>query len=195
MKPKLLKIHGFRDRSAGKNNVDRLIDLSDVEIDSDSLDYGFVHLFRVHFFNRGLIKRIAEAIAQPRVKYVLAHSNGLHFALKAMKRLQKQGRLDPQIILFSVSGCSNTRRKMPPIKQVYNFYSRHDGALKAATYIPLSSWGRFGARPYKGKSTNVTDIDCSYFVDGHSSWFWPVADVMITNMINQRIKFHNEVTK
>lgn len=191
---KLLKIHGFRDRSAGRNNVDRLKGIKGVEIDSDSLDYGFVHLIRVHFFNRGLIKRIANAIDQPGVKYILAHSNGLHFTLKALKRLQKKGRLNPDLILFSVSGCSNTRRRMPPIKQVYNFYSRHDGALKAATYIPLSSWGRFGTRPYKGKSTNVTDIDCSWFVKGHSEWFWPEADFHITDMINQRIKFHNETT-
>ena len=191
MKNKLLKIHGFRDRSAGANNVDRLDGLIGVEVDEDSMDYGFIHLIRVHFFNRGLIKRLAKAIDQPGVKYILAHSNGLHFTIKALKLLQKKGKLNKDLIVFSVSGCSNSNRKIPPIKKLYNFYSENDNTLKMATYVPLSSWGRFGAKPYSGESTNVEDIKCSHFVDNHSSWFWPEADRIITALINHKIELHN----
>jgi len=191
-----LPIHGMNSRTAGRDSIDRLAHGLEVDIvDPDDTDYGFALFLRIWFFKRPLIERIAGGIKKwiddDRITqiYLPVHSNGLNFALQALKLLDKRGhRGTKPIIIVSFSGCANRKVNTDVATVVHNWYTERDGWLKAAKLLPSVTMGSFGLGPYRGKSTNVIDKRITRHIGSHSQWFKG-------HSLSMAIKKHNELIR
>lgn len=175
----VLSISGMNSPTAGAKSVDLVANKLDVDfIDVDDLDYKYALLLRIHIFKRPSIERIAGGLKKwiddDRIKniFVLPHSNGLNFGLQALKLLKKRNQLgNKKIIVISLSGCANRKVNTDNAYQVHNWYSKRDGWLGVAKWLPSLSMGSFGRGKYRGKSKNVIDKDISKHISSHSQWF------------------------
>lgn len=191
-----LPIHGMNSRTAGRDSIDRAAYGMAVDIvDADDADYDFALFMRIWFFKRPLIERIAGGIKKwlddDRITeiWLPVHSNGLNFALQALKLLQKRGqRGDKRIIIVSLSGCANRKVNTDVATEVHNWYTERDGWLKAAKCLPSWTMGSFGLGPYRGKSKNVIDKRITNHISSHSQWFKGHSLSMTIKKINQLIR-------
>ena len=175
----ILSVHGMNSRTAGSESIDRLVNLLDVDFkDLDDMDYDMALLFKIWFFKRPSIERIAGGVKKwiddDRIKniFIVAHSNGLNFTLQALKLLKKRKQLgNKKIIVISLSGCANRRVNTDNAFQVHNWYTERDGWLLASKWLPSWTMGSFGRSHYRGKSKNVIDKDITKHISSHSEWF------------------------
>lgn len=122
-----------------------------------SFEYGWMLAKR--FRNRGIAERLtrfanfwATVIGAPTI--VIAHSNGAEVALRAAQQT-------PHIAaLVLVNAALDHDASFPnTLRFVHNWYSPGDRAVRVASLIPLSLWGRLGACPYAGPSPRVRNFD------------------------------------
>lgn len=197
-------IHGWKVRDGGAGTVDRHapgLVARGQRVDKDEMDYGFIFWRMFSWFgrkykNRSIIKRLVlamEKALETNTFIILeTHSNGDNFAMQALDKL----RLTRCVIVFSFSPALNRRRSVPKaIKHLYVYHTRTDRAVRAASYVLFSPWGRRGAFGYDGPDERVTNIDCTGLVDDHSDWFKDQHLDHFTEDMYVRARSHFEPTR
>lgn len=174
-----ISVHGMNSRKGGAGSIDKLVKCLDVDyVDLDDGDYGYTLLFKIWLFKRAPVERLAGGIIKwiddDRIDqiFIPLHSNGLNFTLQALNLLEKRGqRGDKEIIIISYSGCANRRVNTDAASAVHNWYTKRDGWLFFAKWLPSWTMGSFGRGKYRGKSNNVYDKDIGKHISSHSQWF------------------------
>ena len=186
----IVAIHGFRDRSAGALNVDRLdhgLRYRGHAMDTDNADYGF-HWFikvRIGLFHRDAIARIAAALADADV--IVAHSNGRNYGELAIA-LAAEAQPEKSWHFFSLSGARDNDAPIhPSISRLDVFHSHHDRTVKLARWLPGHRWGDEGAVGYQGEDPRVYNHDYTHRVIGHSDWFNSINRDFFAGQISELI--------
>lgn len=198
-----VSVHGINSRDGGKMSIDRVALGMAVDIvDTDDADYDWTLFFKTVLFKRIYVERVAGGIKKwvddPRVKTIFlpVHSNGLNYALQALKLLAKRNQLNAtEIVIISFSGCANRKVNTDVADQVYNCHTKHDGWLKLAKWSPSWTMGSFGLGPYRGDSANVIDKDYAYIAEpikSHSGWFYGHQLSRTIRDANQIVKQYGE---
>lgn len=161
-------LHGFNDKSAGQNNIDKvapLIESRGHTVDRDGEDYGHFGLLKARFARHSVVLRVVEAIrkavADDLDVVVVGYSNGANYALKAL-HLVWYG----PVKLVLVHPAVSPKFQLPAsVSRCWVCYTRSDWAVRAASYVSwlVPGWGRAGAVGYRGtdprvQSINYTDV-------------------------------------
>lgn len=160
-------IHGFNVRDGGKRTVDtlapRLIERGH-EVDTDSMDYGFHHLFKVRFNHKKEVERIAAAMEK--ADAVITHSNGANYSMQAAYMISSP------IIMLHMSPALNTKVNIPAcVTHMEVLHTRNDKAVKAAKWLIFHPWGNMGSAGYKGQDTRGRNHEYTHMVKDHSNWY------------------------
>ena len=148
-------LHGFNDRSAGADNIDRsgpLLEAMGHTVDTDGEDYGHFGLFKVRFKRHSAIARIVTAVRQAIDAdldvILVGYSNGGNFAVKALGYIGwgtvKLVLVHPALpVRFTLPEC---------VSRCWVCYTRSDWTVRLASYIRwlIPGWGRAGAVGYRG---------------------------------------------
>lgn len=169
-------VHGFNDRSAGSENLDKVAPLLREKghtVDTDSADYGWLGLIWVRFRKRPAVLRIIEAIKAALAEHndvvVVGYSNGANYSVKALRLLfighVKLILVHPALKRTTVFPASASR--------IWVCFTRSDWATRMASYVRwlIPGWGRMGTSGYKGNDPRVTNIDYSDVSKGHGGLF------------------------
>lgn len=170
---KIVLIHGFNVKDNGAGSVDRLkpylqARFPDADIDTDTADYGWDWLFKVHFFYMfgDTIKRIAQALKSADV--VITHSNGANYCMKALKRISNR-----HLKVVHLSPALNRGYKFR--KRVFwsadIFHTLKDKIVGVSKFIPFSPWGDMGQVGSSSSMPYVRNHDWTKTINGHSDWF------------------------
>lgn len=170
---KIVLIHGFNVKDNGAGSVDKLKPYLQARfpkafIDTDSADYGWHFLLKVHFFYMfgKTIKRIAEALKDADV--VITHSNGANYCMKALKRINN---MDLKIIHLSPALDKGYRFNWRKFDVAHIFHTLKDKTVRISKYIPFSPWGNMGQVGAKSRLVSVLNHDWTKHINGHSDWF------------------------
>lgn len=186
------KAHGFNDGTGGAENIDlnasTIVSAGHkngitINVDCDSLDYGFWKLLWVRFRKHGPVMRmvieIEKAIATGQTVILEGYSNGWNYLLKALFQVCDEYLVlapGQRIYLIGVSPAGNTRPKIPQcVHSVRIYHSKSDWAVKFATWAArlriVPEWGRLGAIGYKGDDPRVTSRDITDNAKGHGGGY------------------------
>ena len=169
----IVLIHGFNVKDNGAGSVDRLkphlqVMFPDAEIDTDTADYGWDWLFKVHFFYMfgDIIKRIAQALKTADV--VITHSNGANYCMKALKRIRNK---NLKVIHLSPALDRSYKFKKRVFGKAHIFHTLKDKVVGVSKYIPFSPWGDMGQVGSSSSLPHVVNHDWTKTINGHSDWF------------------------
>lgn len=136
-------IHGFRDRSSGSNNLDRMKPLLEARgWTVREADYNYAWFFRAKMCNKGYARLIAKLIEPG--SYCVAFSNGGYLAYQAMlydAPFEKIALINPAL---------DVDQAIPKAKRVGVWFSPSDNWTGLAKFIPFTKWGDQGQEGYKG---------------------------------------------
>jgi hypothetical protein len=181
---KIVLVHGFNVRDAGKNSIDKLapyLEAAGHEVETDAADYGHYSLFMVRFRKHKAVLRIANALKDADV--VVGHSNGANYVRKALKLLKRRNQ---RYLEIRISPALNRRAGTSPnVINCWVMHTKSDWAVRIASWIPFGHpWGRQGSHGYKGKDPLMENIDRTDIIKGHSDWFkpeyveWVASDIL-----------------
>lgn len=184
----IILIHGFREKNAGADSIDRAapgLRAKGHFVETDQADYGPFGLLRVRFRRHSVINRIVlsirRALADGHEVIVVGYSNGCSFGLKAL-RLVFVG----QVKFIAVHPALPVRFKRPPaVAKAWVFYTRSDWAVRAATWVSwlVPGWGRAGAVGYKGDDPNIVSVDYTDIAARHGGlWVDGPLDTLIDDI-------------
>jgi len=167
-------VHGFNVRDGGDNTINQNIPFildAGHTVDKDEGAYGYFNLFMVSLTRskqrQRVLFRLAEAFKKADV--IWTHSNGQNFANQALDMLP--AKYNNTKIVIATSPAANRNTPIPQaVKAQLVMYTPCDMAVRLATYIPFSRWGRMGAFGYNGddnRNTNYKDKS----IRGHSAWW------------------------
>jgi len=181
-------IHGFNDRSAGQDNIDRvtpLLQAAGHTVDMDGTDYGYFGLLMVRLRKHGAVVRILEAIRNAlhhdQDVVVVGYSNGCNYGLKAARLI-----FIGQFRLVLVHPALPTRANFPDsVRQAWVCYTESDIVGRLASWVRwlIPGWGRMGAVGYKGKDPRILNINYSDVAKGHGGlWRDPALQVIAEDL-------------
>jgi hypothetical protein len=167
-------VHGFNVKDGGRRTIDQVIPgfrAAGIEVDADEADYGYFNLFMIRLIRSRhrdrMLGRLAKAFESADV--IVTHSNGAHFATRAMDMLGPEHNNTKTVI--HISPALNRRTEPPAaVKRQLVMHTPYDIWVRLASYLPFMPWGRMGAFGYSGDSPKVTNLKRSE-VHRHSDWF------------------------
>lgn len=178
---KIVLIHGFNVKDGGAETVDRLephLTALGHTIEKDEADYGFFSLWMVRFRKHSAVLRIVNALSS--ADAVVAHSNGANYAIKALRLI-----LFNKLKVVFLSPALNRKTKIPEaVEHLHVFHTRSDWIVWLSGFLWFHPWGRMGQRGYKGNNPNVTNMDFTDVIKGHSDWFKDESVELIANDIH-----------
>jgi hypothetical protein len=159
-------LHGFNDKSAGANNIDKVAPLLEAKghtVDRDGEDYGRFGLLKARFARHSVVLRVVGAIRRALADnldvVVVGYSNGANYALKALHLV-----FVGKVKLVLVHPAVSTKFQLPEsVSRCWVCYTDSDWAVRAASYVAwlIPGWGRAGAVGYKGSDPRIGNIDYS----------------------------------
>ena len=165
-------LHGFNDKSAGRDNIDRVAPLLERRghtVDRDNEDYGKFGLIKARFARHSVVLRVVEAVrqavAEDKNVVLVGYSNGSNYAVKALNLV-----FIGQIKFIAVHPALRAKFQLPAcVSRCWVCYTRSDLAVRAASYVSwmIPGWGRAGAVGYKGSDPRVTNINYTDVAKGH----------------------------
>lgn len=188
MKVKWIKAHGFNDESAGENNIDKDRELIvaegerrglEIDVDSDSADYGYWSLRKVRYMRHEPVSRmvaaIENAIADGDHVVLEGYSNGWNYLLQAIQIVCDKyffTRGDQKIIMLGVHPAGRTKPDLPKcVHSVELYITRSDWAVRLATWASFfrlaPQWGRLGYKGYQGDDERFNTRHLSNIAKGH----------------------------
>jgi hypothetical protein len=168
-------IHGYNDRSAGANNLDKLrpyLEALGHTVDCDSADYGWFGLFWVRFRKHSAVLRIVKAIQKAQIEgrqvVVVGYSNGANYALRAVKLLTGEF-----VSMYLIHPALPSKAKFPAVvSRVWVAVTKSDWIVRLATFTNwLTGWGRMGRNGYRGDDERVKNLDYTDVAKGHGGTF------------------------
>jgi len=181
-------VHGFNDRSAGANNIDRvtpLLQAAGHTVDRDASDYGYFSLLMVRLRKHDAVVRIVEAIRNAlhcdQDVVIVGYSNGCNYGLKAARLI-----FIGQIRLVLVHPALPAKASFPEsVRQAWVCYTESDMVVRLSSWVRwlVPGWGRMGAVGYKGKDARVININYSDAANGHGGlWKDPALQVLAEDL-------------
>ena len=101
---------------------------------------------------------------------LVGHSNGCNVIARAAKIAKIQNQVFPTNAIY-IAPALNCNTPSHALENIDVFHSEHDSAVKFATFIPFSKWGRMGANGHTGEDDAYLNHDMSGDIDGHSDYF------------------------
>jgi hypothetical protein len=176
----VILIHGFKDRSAGADNVDLIapdLEAAGHVVEKDeTVDYGWVGLLGVRLFRYKAVARIVNALqaaaASDRPLCAVAYSNGGNYLFKALALLT-----GARVRVVLIHPALDTRAKIPAaVERGWVVITRSDWAVRLSVLVRwlIPTWGAMGVAGYRGDDPRLQNtIDLSDVARGHGGAFKP----------------------